>query len=529
MKKNIALVLILSIVLTLIPTNLFAQDITDNTISTESKSDLDSIVSNENIVNDVTAITEGNIRTINDVLAQRKFHWNTGFGFAAEQGNNLADRIKGKNARVIGDNNIKNGADRQIIGRDGTIINIQDKYYNTATSSIEACFDETGFKYLNGDGTPMQIEVPKEQYEDAVLRMQKKITEGKVPGISDPNEAKNLVRKGNLTFEQAKNLAKAGTVESLKYDAANGVISGGGALGISTVLNYAVLCIYGENRENALKDSAIAGVKTGIGVFCTAVIAGQLMKTGIMDVFKPSSEALTKALGEEFSKKMLKAYGQQVLAEEGKTVAETATKQAAYLLRSEVLVAAVTTIVFSVPDAVEMFRGRISQKQFVKNFAVTATSVAAGALGYGAGGIVGNLIVPGVGTIPGAFVGSLLFGAGGGFAADKIADYITDDDADEMYAILQNTYCLLCEDYLVNEQEAENVITAFKEMINSTRLQEKMFKDMYQSEDREKYARDVFVPLFEKEVAKRPKIDLPSEEEMRMSLKNELKDVVFIH
>lgn len=525
MKKTIAIILIASIIVGIIPINSFAieKNTEENTIEYSARTP------DDKIIEDVTAVTEGNIRTINDILAQRKFHQNTGYGFAAEQGNNLADRIKGKNARVIGDNNIKNGADRQIIGRDGTVINIQDKYYNTANASIDACFDETGFRYIDADGIPMQIEVPKDQYDKAVLRMEAKIKEGKVPGVSDPNEAKNLVRKGNLSFEQAKNLAKAGTVESLKYDAKNGIISGGGAMGISTLLNYAVLRVYGENRENALKDSAVEGVKTGIGVFCTAVIAGQLMKTGIMDVFKPSSEALTKALGEEFSKKLLKSFGQKVLAEEGKTVAETATKQAAGLLRSEVLVATVTTIVFSVPDAYDMFTGKISKKQFVKNFAVTATSIAAGAVGYGVGGFIGNLIVPGVGTIPGAFVGSLLLGAGGGFAADKIADYITEDDADEMYVILQDTYCQLCEDYLVNEQEAENVIAGFNQMLNSTINKDKMFKDMYQSDDKEKYAKDIFTPLFEKEVAIREKIDLPSEEEMRNALKIELKGVVFVH
>ena len=45
--------------------------------------------------------------------------------------------------------------------------------------------------------------------------MEEKIKNGQVKGVSDPNEAKNIVKKGHFTYAQAKNIAKAGTVESL--------------------------------------------------------------------------------------------------------------------------------------------------------------------------------------------------------------------------------------------------------------------------------------------------------------------------
>lgn len=519
--RIISILLSMSIGITALPMSVYATEPSTSTESAEVEID-NSIMDDLPVGAETGAIST---RTVNDVISQVKFSQNTGYGFAAEQGNNFIDKIKGRNTIVIGDDNVKNGADRLIINRDGSVISIQDKYYNSAKASIDACFDASGmFKYIDGDGNLMQIEVPKDQYEAAVSRMETMIREGKVPGVKDPAEASKIVRKGNLTYQQAKNLAKAGTVESLTYDAAHGVISATGAFGISTILNYAVCRINGQDKEKALKTSAIEGVKTGVGVFCTSVIAGQLTKTGIMNVFKPSSEALTKALGEDFSKALLKAYGQRVLAETGESVAESATKQAAKLLRSEVLVAVVTTIVFSVPDGIDVFRGRISKKQFIKNFAVTAISVVAGTVGYGVGGFLGNLVVPGVGTIPGGVLGSLLFGIGGGWAADKIADYITDDDAEEMYAILEIQFAQLCEDYLLDEVEAQNIVNQF-----SDELDDDMFKDMYQSDDREKFAIDILEPLFETEVAKRPKIAAPTEEEMRAALKEELKGVVFVH
>ena len=45
----------------------------------------------------------------------------------------------------------------------------------------------------------MMLEVPSDQYDEAVELMKQKIGEGKVPGVSDPAEAENLVR-GNVRF-----------------------------------------------------------------------------------------------------------------------------------------------------------------------------------------------------------------------------------------------------------------------------------------------------------------------------------------
>lgn len=168
----------------------------------------------------------GSIKTVNQMEIERLFSSPSGHGFAAEQGNNLIDRLHGKNASVVGGDNAKNGADRKIINRDGSIIWIQDKYYSTATNTVSAAFDsETGnYRYIDAEGKAMQLEVPADQYEKAVELMEKRIEKGKVPGVSDTSEAKNLVRKGNVTYEQAKNIAKAGTFDSLKYDATNGAI-----------------------------------------------------------------------------------------------------------------------------------------------------------------------------------------------------------------------------------------------------------------------------------------------------------------
>ena len=47
------------------------------------------------------------------------------------------------------------------------------------------------------DGKPMKIEVPSDKYDEAVRAMEEKIKNGQVKGVSDPNEAKNIVKKGD--------------------------------------------------------------------------------------------------------------------------------------------------------------------------------------------------------------------------------------------------------------------------------------------------------------------------------------------
>ena len=133
-----------------------------------------------------------------------KAHTKGGLGFMAEDANSLHDRWQCKQVEDIGRNNEKNGADRIVDG-----IYIQTKYYDTPVKTINSAFDvETGMYryYQKSDGKPMLLEVPKDQYEQAVNLMREKIKEGKVAGVTDPEEAQTLVKAGCVTFKQARNM-----------------------------------------------------------------------------------------------------------------------------------------------------------------------------------------------------------------------------------------------------------------------------------------------------------------------------------
>ena len=119
-----------------------------------------------------------------------------GHGELAEEAKSIIDRLQGHQAEILGRDNAKNGPDRSV---DGVLI--QTKYYKTARGSLEACFDPSShqYRYLAEDRTPMQLEVPKDQYEQVLRGFEKKISQGKVPGVSDPRDAEKIVRKGKLT------------------------------------------------------------------------------------------------------------------------------------------------------------------------------------------------------------------------------------------------------------------------------------------------------------------------------------------
>ena len=463
-----------------------------------------------------------NKAAVQTIMSEKKFSASQGHGFAAERANNLSDIYHGKTATIVGDNNAKDGADRLVVNRDGTEVWIQDKYYKSASESVDACFnkDDGMFRYYDADGKPMQIEVPSDQYDDAVARMAEKIKDGKIKGVTDPNEAKNIVKKGNVTYQQAVNITKAGNIDSLVYDAKNGVITATTAVGISFMLDYAVALINGYDYLEAIEMASMTALKTGSVVFCTYVISNQLIKSGVSTALKPASEALVNLLGKDVATSILETSGIPTSA----MSASAKVSQAAYLIRSQAIIATVTVIVLSTGDVIEVFQGRISKEQMLSNIAVTIVSAGGGIAGYYAGGAIGSAVAPGVGTTVGSIAGGIIGSVGAGLGADAIAKLFYEGDAQMMYDIVVEEFKAMAEDYLVNQTEADNIATVLSE-----KLSDETFKDMFQSEDRAAFARELMQPMFESEIAKRPVVETPSEELVRAEMKESLQGVVLIH
>lgn len=132
-----------------------------------------------------------------------------GHGFAGERANHPADPLSGEKAELVGGEFRRDGADWVVNG-----FEIQTKYCRIGSECIAGCFRDGRFRYLGSNG-PMLIEAPYEKYDAPLQATQHRIRTRQVPGVSDPVQAKAIVRKGHFTYEKVKRIPELGAVESL--------------------------------------------------------------------------------------------------------------------------------------------------------------------------------------------------------------------------------------------------------------------------------------------------------------------------
>lgn len=436
-----------------------------------------------------------------------------GHGEMAEEANTILDRLHGLDAKVIGRDNRKDGADRQI----GDIL-IQTKYHKTPNRSLEACFDsQTGlYRYLK-DGEPMQLEVPKDQYEKVLEGFRKKIAEGKVPGVTDPADAEKIVRKGRLTYRQAVNLTKPGTIESLSYDAATGAVICSYALGITFVATVFFAWRKTNDIEQAIQAGAAAGMQVFGITFVQHMLVSQLARTGLADALIRPSQYIVEKLGYQAAAKIVNAI--RVLSGKGAIYGAAASKQLAKILRSNVLTSALSFAVFSVPDSYRIASRKISAAQYTKNMSVLAASLAGGAGGTVAAGAAsakiaaaaGTAVAPGVGTAIG-IIGGFAGGTVGAKITKTVGDRLHEDDSARL-GRLWNAYvsCMIGE-YLLDEAEIDALIARLNG-ISPKKLQ-KHLGEVAAAEKQEKTIYHFLRPHFDAVVAERKPFSMPSTEDI---------------
>ncbi len=419
----------------------------------------------------------------------------TGHGFAAEIMNHENDVWAGKNAKIVGGDNALNGADRLVDGME-----IQTKYYKTAARSVGAGFDNKGsgnYRYYNKEGKPMQLEVPKDQYEQAIKVMEEKIKQGKVPGVTDPSEAKNIVKKGSVTLQEAKNYSKFCTKESLKFDARNGAVVAVIAFGVSFVVNTSICYFRERDIKKALKESVIIGINAGGKAFAIFMVGAQAQKIPALNNF------LKQVINFNFNGN---AVG-RALAEVGKKGASSAGKGAVNnaansALRGTIVVAAATMAVTSSVEVVQMMRGQISGMQCVKNIAVNAGGIAGGAAGALAGAAALSFI-PGVGTVIGGLAGGIVGGMGGGAVAKKLMDKFIEDDLTKKQRIFFEHIIVLSVLFKLSKDEGSE----FSAIVNKIIQDDKdFFGKKFEVKAMLPYANSILKPIVVAIVSQRPKL-----------------------
>ena len=431
-----------------------------------------------------------------------------GHGFAAEDANNLNDILQGKIAEVIGTSNKLNGPDRVVNG-----VFLQSKYYQNASETVAAAFDSNSgdFRFVG-----QELEVPRDQWEDCVKFMRKRIEQGKVPDVKNPKDAEKIVRQGSVTYQQAKNIARAGNIDSLIFDAKTQIVTSISVFPISVAVTFAHSRWRGESVKDATMAALGCAALSGSTMILTGVLSAQLLRTGIgafgATSVRDSVQAISRTpAGREVAQRI-------ATVSLGKPVAgAAAVNHVSRLLRTNVITAAVAAVVTSTPDFYRaVFKRSISWQQFAKNTAINATGVATGAAGWiggAAGGAAIGSAFPGPGTVAGGLiggiVGSLGAGIGGTTGAKFLADKFVKDDSERLIARLQAEMEQLASKYMLTEDELEHVIAKIDQTINP-----KWLRRMFKQKDQPTFLRVEFEHLFREIVRKRPKIALPSVEQL---------------
>lgn len=420
-----------------------------------------------------------------------RLHASQGHGFAAERANHLYDKLHGKEAVILGDNNAKNGADRMV---DGSLI--QSKYCQNAAKTVSEAFDNNGYRYLTPDGQPMQLEVPADQYEAAIEAMEKRIAKGEVPNVANPKKAKDIVRKGHFTYDQAQRLAKSNTVESLVYDAVNGTVVAVNAFGITATITFALSCWNGDDLRLAVENAVCAGVQVGGASFITNIAVSQLTRAGLNRTLVPATNTLVKVMGSKSASVVANAFRSNA-----NIYGQAAMNNMAKLIRCNAISGVVMTVVLSSKDIGNAFQGRISGAQLFKNIATTAGGMAGGTAGM----VIGTVIAGPVGGIIGTMVG----GAAGGTATNAVAGCFIEDDAVRLTKIIEEAFCSCIEKNLLTAEETELVLTELSNMVTGEKLME-----MNASSSQTGFAEELVSLAAEKIISFRSYISLPSDSQM---------------
>lgn len=367
----------------------------------------------------------------------------SGHGFAAEDTNAMNDMWQGCEVDLTGRNNSAGGADRVSDGQA-----IQTKYCKTAYESVQHGFDpKTGMYAYEGQ----VLEVPFDQYDEAVTLMREKIVSGKVSGTTNPDDAAKIVKRGNVTYQQAKNIARAGNIDSLVFDAKTQSVTAVSAFGISFAINLGMMLLFKGKNNFSFKEAAqmafLAGLQNGTITMASGILTSQVLRTqfgrnlaayvqwgaknGVNAVYQ-------NQLGKELVHKLSKTlFDKGVYGSAAKNVAVK-------FLRTNAVANLAVFVVISIPDTYYLLQNKMSGTQYVKNLIVSGSSILGGTIGA----VLGSMLGP-AGMIGGGLAGGVIFS----WTSKTIVDKISKDDAEKMYQLIQVALIRLSHDYMIQSDE----------------------------------------------------------------------------
>lgn len=476
----------------------------------------------------IDIMTKG-ANSVSSVLSAQQIEFNTqwlkykcgpnglcGHGYAAEDANSMSDILSGHEVTLSGRDNSLSGPDRIVDG-----VKIQTKYCQTAKQSVMAGFGEDGLYKYNGQ----ILEVPADQYQDALSEMGQKIADGKVPGFTEPKDASKIIKKGSVTYKQAKNIAKAGNIDSLIFDAKTQSVVALSAFGISFAINLGMMVLFHCKNKKELKEAVqlafLKGLENGTISLTSGILTTQVLRTSFGRRFAASLTWMSKGVVDAVYKTNV---GKELIHQIAAVVVEknvyggAAKNVVTKLLRTNTLTAIALVVVTSIPDFWHLLSGQISGPQFAKNIAVLCGSFA----GCAGGAIAGAKLGGAFGGIAGGVIGSAA-----GLLVKAAADKIRKDDAELLMPIIQVALLQLSHDYMIqSEEEFEHCIQA---IANEQVIEPSLFYKLQKCKDdfeRVNVAMDAFDYCFSVIIRDRKKVALLGNQQFVLSAINELENYI---
>ena len=444
-----------------------------------------------------------------------------GHGIYAEEAGALLDVFNGESSTVVGRDNAKNGPDK--------IVNaapVQCKYCRTASASVDACFqlDSAGkkvFRYLDLSGNPMKIEVPSDQYAAAVEKMKTKIEAGQVPSVDDPCAAYDIIRKGRLSYSQALNLAKAGTIESISFDAATGAVACTSAFGISAVVTFAQVFWKTKNARVAAKSALWTGLRVYGLSFTGSILASQIARTNAPNVLQPLAVGLANNLDKSVIQGFVNSF--RALAGKKAIYGSAAQKSFVKFIGSNAMAEGVMFIVFAVPDTLNRITDRMSTAQYAKNmFALVASF--AGSIGATAAagavlcGSFGERVNKNIGKAVGLGAGLVGGGLCGG-VAKMVGNLFKEDDCILTGRLVNAVLTSALFEHMLSSEEQEAL---FDDLGASEKELLRLQRDLLGSSSQSKDILLFLEPKIEKAKSGRAKVSFRDE----LNMESEMADLI---
>ena len=123
---------------------------------------------------------------------------------------------------------------------------LKSKYNNSGDRCVDACLSYGELRYLDHEGQPINIEVPEDKYEEAIIDFTERKKEGLVSSSIDPIK---VLKKGSFTYNQVKNIANLNKIKGLRVFEIDGSIE------------YALAIWNGDSKEVALEKAIIKAIK----------------------------------------------------------------------------------------------------------------------------------------------------------------------------------------------------------------------------------------------------------------------------